>query len=198
MGRNGIRLLAIPVAAAAAITAGVVAASPAMADVTDTGGTATVTVPFAYIAQLAKGGAVEIPQSPATTSADTTNQVVNVGLPVTGGNADASVIFGTLELGGSVKIATRHGCVTLTNIVYSIDDQAIEATPSGSSTPVPLLDLGGSIVASISGTTQSVTASELDVDSAGAAYLDSALRTSAFVAGDNAGSFSATWTVAAS
>jgi hypothetical protein len=196
--RSVARLLTIPAAAAVATGTALAAASPAFADVTDTGGSATVTEPFSYIAQLAKAGAVQVPLPPAMASVDTTNKVVNTTFPVTGGNADATTLSGTLNLGGSLKVITRKGRVTLTNVTYSMDSETINATPAGSSTPIALLDLGGAIVVTPNGTSQSVTASELDVDPAGAAYLDSALHTSAFVAGQNAGSFSASWTVSGS
>jgi hypothetical protein len=196
--RSVARLLTIPAAAAVATGTFLAAASPAFADVTDTGGSATITQPFSYIAQLDNAGVGQKAISPATKLVDKTNKVVNFTFPVTGGNADASKLGGTLNLGGSVKVESPKGSVTLTNVTYSMDSETISATPAGSSTPIALLDLGGAIVVNPNGTSQSVTASELDVDPAGAAYLDSALHTSAFVAGQNAGSFSASWTVSGS
>ena len=182
------------------------AASPAFAQVvTDTGGTAAVTVPFSYIAQLAKAGVVEVPLPPATVTVDKSAQTVTTTFPVTGGNADVGTLSGVVEVGGTLKIFSRCGKhirrVTLTDIAVSIDATAIVATPKGSTTQLPLLDIGGDVV--ITGTTpgstsQSLTASELTVDPVGAAYLNSALHTNAFQAGAVAGSLDAAWTVSVS
>jgi len=47
----------------------------------------------------------------------------------------------------------------------------------------------------VNGTTETYTASELTLDAAGAAYLNSALDTNAFVSGTDIGSLSATWVI---
>ncbi len=52
MRRSLTRFLAIPVAAAASSRAWAFAATPALADVTGTGGSATLSVPLSYLAQL--------------------------------------------------------------------------------------------------------------------------------------------------
>jgi hypothetical protein len=197
------RFLAIPVAAAGITSATVLAASPAFADVADSGGSAAVTEPFSYIAKLAKGGVVEVPLPPAKVKVDKTAQTVTTTFPGNGGNANTSTISGVLNLSGTVKVVSKSGhIVTLTNVQLSLDDGAIEATPKGSTTPVILLDLTNltlDVTPNPDGTsTDTATASDLLVDPAGAAYLDSALHTSAFVAGDDAGSLSATWTTSGS
>jgi hypothetical protein len=200
------KFLAIPVAAAGITSATVFAASPAFADVADSGGSAAVTEPFSYIAKLAKGGVAEVPLPPATVTVDKTAQTVTTTFPGNGGNANTATISGALNLSGTIKVisVSRHGVhvLTLTNVQLSLDDGAIEATPKGSTTPVILLDLTNLTVDATpnpDGTsTDTATASDLLVDPAGAAYLDSALHTSAFVAGDDAGSLSATWTTSGS
>jgi hypothetical protein len=196
------RVLAGASVAAGVASVAVFAATPAFAQViTDTGGTAAVTEPFSYIAQLAKAGVVEVPLPPATVSVDKSAQTVTTTFPVTGGNADTGTVSGALDVGGTLKVFSVHGkhfyCVTLTDIQVSIDDTAILATPKGSTTQVALLDIGGNIDIT-QGTDQSLTASELTVDPAGAAYLDKALHTQAFVAGADAGSLDAAWTVSSS
>jgi hypothetical protein len=198
--RSLVRFLAIPVAAAGLTSTAVLAASPAFADVTDTGGSAAITEPFSYIAHLAKAGVVEVPLPPAKISVDKTAQTVTTTFPGAGGNADATTFSGALNLGGTVKILSIRGkIVTLTNLQLSLDSSAIVATPKGSTTPVTLLDLSGGVTVTVTpnpdGTnTEAVAATDLTVDPAGAAYLDTALHATAFQAGDDVGSLSATWT----
>jgi hypothetical protein len=198
--------MAIPVAAAGITSGAVFAASPAFADVADSGGSAAITEPFSYIDHLRDAGVHLRVLPPATTSVDKTAKTVTETFPGNGGNANASTISGALNLSGTIKITSgredhRHR-VVLTNVQLSLDDGAIEATPAGSTTPVILLDLTNltvDVTANPDGTsTDTATATDLLVDPAGAAYLDTALHTSAFVAGDDAGSLSATWTTSGS
>jgi hypothetical protein len=200
--RSLARVLAGVSVAAGVSSVAVFAASPAFAQVvTDTGGTVAVTEPFSYIAQLAKAGVAEVPLPPATVSVDKSAQTVTTTFPVTGGNADTGTVSGALNVGGTLKIFSIQGkhCyhVTLTHIQLSIDSEAIMGTPRGTKTPVALLDIGGNVVIT-QGTDQSLTASELTVDPAGAAYLDSALHTKAFQSGADAGSLDAAWTTSTS
>jgi hypothetical protein len=200
--RSLARMLALPAVAAGVTSAAVFAASPAFAQtVTDTGGTAAVTEPFSYIAQLAKAGVAEVPLPPATVTVDKSAQTVTATFPVTGGNADTGTLSGALDVGGTLKVVSLQGkhlyTVTLTDIQVSIDAQAILATPEGKKNPVALLDFGGNIVVT-QGTDQSLTASELTVDPAGATYLDKALHTTAFQSGADAGSLDAAWTTSTS
>jgi hypothetical protein len=200
--RSLARVVAVPVVAAGIAGTAVFAAAPAFAQtITDTGGSAAVTEPFSYIGQLAKAHVVEVPLPPAKVSVDKPTQTVTTTFPVTGGNADTTTLSGALDVGGTLKIFSFQGRhlyhVTLTDIQVSLDADAILATPKGSTTPVALLDIGGDVVFSGSPTTgtETLTADDLSVDPAGAAYLDSALHTTAFQAGDDAGSLSATWTL---
>lgn len=193
MRRSIARALAVPVAAAG-ILAGVAVAAPSAFAQTDTGGTVTVTVPLSYIVQLAKAGVVEFPVPLSELSADTSDQTVTVTFTVTGGDADVRTFFGSADLSGKLVIADAKGrVVTLGGLDLNLENGDIEGTPAGSSASVPLLDAGGDITFSPGTTSQSYDASELTVDPAGAAYLNSALRTSAFAAGQNVGSMAATW-----
>jgi hypothetical protein len=204
MRRSVVRSLALPVAAAGVVSLGVFAAAPAFAQtITDTGGTAAVTEPYSYIAQLAKQGVVEIPFGKGVSvTNDPTTKTVTTTFPVTGGNADTTTLSGALNLGGSLVIVHaakwhRTRCAVLTDIAVSLDADAIVATPKGSTTQVPLLDIGGDIVVSGSPSTgtETLTSDDLSVDPAGAAYLNKTLNTRAFVAGETAGTLSATWTL---
>jgi hypothetical protein len=193
MRRSLARFLAVPVVAAGAL-AGVAVAAPSAFASTDTGGTVTVTIPLSFIGQLAKAGVVEFPVPLSEASIDKTDQTATVTFPVTGGDGDIRAFFGSVDLGGKLVIASAKGkVVTLGSLDLNLENGDIEAVPAGSGTPVPLLDWAGSLTDNPGTTSQGINTSELTVDPAGAAYLNSALRTSAFTAGQNAGSMAATW-----
>jgi hypothetical protein len=199
------RVLGVPVAAVGIVAGAAVAAPAAHAQTVniDTSGTVAITVPLSYVAQLAEAGVVEFPVPLSELSVDTSNETATVTFTVTGGDADVNVTFGQVDLSGSVDVADANGhAVSLGGLELDVANGQVDATPAGSSTPVVLLDLGGSVVSS---STPSSTnplassdvydASELTVDPAGAAYLDSALHTSAFQAGQDVGSIAASWDV---
>jgi hypothetical protein len=192
MKRSLARILAIPVLSVG-VLAGVTVAAPAAFASTDTGGTVTVTVPLSYLKQLAKAGVTAFPVPLSEASVNTTNQTATVTFTVTGGNGDVRTFFGSVDLSGSIDVVSSDGSkVSLGSLELNLRSGYIEGTPSGSSTPVPLFDTHG-ITFTPGTTVQSFNASELTVDPAGADYLDSALGTSAFAAGQNVGSLAATW-----
>jgi len=203
--RSLARALAVPVAAVGIVAGAALAAPAAHAQTVsiDTSGTVTVTVPLSYIEQLAKAGIVEFPVPLSELSVDAASQTATVTFSVSGGDADVSVFYGSLDLSGSVDIADANGnLLTLDGLQLNVATGQVEATPAGSGTPVVLLDLGGSV--SFSSTVSSTNSnaysdvydsSELIVDSAGASYLDSALHTKAFAAGQDVGSMAASWSV---
>jgi hypothetical protein len=203
--RSLARVLGVPVAAAGIVAGAVVAAPAAHAQTVniDTSGTVAITVPLSYVVQLAKAGVVEFPVPLSELSVDTSNETATVTFSVTGGDADVNVTFGELDLSGSVDVADVNGhAVSLGGLELDVANGQIDATPAGSSTPVVLLDLGGNVVSSSTASSTNplassdvYDASELTVDPAGAAYLDSALHTSAFQAGQDVGSMSASWDV---
>jgi hypothetical protein len=203
--RSLARVLGVPVAAVGIVAGAAVAAPAAHAQTVniDTSGTVAITVPFSYVLQLAEAGVVEFPVPLSELSVDTSNETATVTFTVTGGDADVNVTFGQLDLSGSVDVADANGhAVSLSGLELDVANGQVDATPPGSSTPVVLLDLGGSVVsASTPSSTNPLAssdvyeASELTVDPAGAAYLDSALHTSAFQAGQDVGSISASWDV---
>jgi hypothetical protein len=197
MRRSWARFLAVPTVAVG-IAAGVTVAAPAAFAQSDTSGTVAVTVPFSYIAQLAKAGVVVFPVPLSELSVDKSAQTVTITFNVTGGNGDVSVFFGQVNLSGTLTFAAINGRhVTVSGLDLNLANGDIEGTPAGSSTPVPLLDLNGNISDSVNGTSETYGASELDVDPAGAAYLNNALHRTAFTAGQNTGgSLAASWTFA--
>ena len=204
--RSLARFLALPVVAAG-IVAGAAIVAPAAAEAQtvnlDTSGTVTVTVPLSYVEQLAKAGIVEFPVPLSELSVSTANETATVTFSVTGGDADISVFAGQVDLSGFVDVADAKGkLVSLSGLQLDVSNGQIDATPAGSSTPVVLLDLGGSVsftstqsTTNASAFTDTYDSSELTVDPAGASYLDSALHTSAFQSGQAVGSMAATWSL---
>jgi hypothetical protein len=204
MRRSWARLLTVP-AVAIGITVGVTVAAPAAFAQTDSAGTVAVTLPFSYIAQLAKAGVAVVPVPLSELSVNKSAQTVTITFTVTGGDGDIGTFSGQVDLSGKLVAAAvgRHRLhvATLGGLDLNLVTGDIDGTPKGSSTSVPLLDLAGNIAFSDTsnpaGTAyaQTYSASDLTVDPAGAAYLDSALHTSAFVANaDTGGSMTASWT----
>jgi hypothetical protein len=188
------RALAVP-AVAVGVASGIAVAAPVAHAQTDTGGTVAITLPLSYIAQLAKAGVVEFPVPLSELSVSTQDKTATVTFAVTGGDADVSVFVGSLDLSGSVDIADANGhLLTLGGLQLDVGTSSIVATPAGGGTPVTLLDLGGDVTFGLN-SPQTYTASEMLVDPTGAAYLNSALHTSAFQAGQDVGSLSASWTL---
>ncbi|HEY3631273.1 MAG TPA: hypothetical protein VGL21_10265 [Jatrophihabitantaceae bacterium] len=193
MNRTAIRTLTVSAAVIGAAAALVAGAASASADAT--GGTSTITVPVATEVAQAQAGIVEIPLSPAQTSYNSVTQSVDETFTVTGGDARISVFVGHLEHSGGLLIVDykTKKSVQLTNIVFDLINDQISAVPSGGTDPVVFFDARGSHVSQRTGTTDSFSASDLQVDAAGAAYLNGALGTSYFVAGQSAGSYAASW-----
>jgi hypothetical protein len=191
--RSIARFLAIPVAAVG-VMAGAAVAAPAAFAQTDTGGTVTVTVPLSYVLQLAEAGVVSFPVPLSELSVDFSTETATITFNVTGGDGDVNIFYGSVDLSGTLDIADANGnVVSVGGLDLNLENGDIEGTPAGSSTSVPLLDVNGNITYVTGTTSQSYDASELTVDPAGAAYLNSALHTSAFVAGQDVGSLAATW-----
>jgi outer membrane usher protein FimD/PapC len=203
--RSLAKVLAAPVAAVG-IAAGFAAAAPSAyaQTISDTGGSVSITVPLSFVAQLAKAGIVEFPVPVSDLSVNTSNETATATFTVTGGDGNVGLLYGTVDLSGSVDVVGVHGhlnLVTLGSLQLDVLNGQFDATPAGSSTPVVLLDLKGnttSVTAGTSSSTDVYDSSDLVVDSAGAAYLDSALGTSAFQAGQQVGTLSSSWTVVTS
>jgi hypothetical protein len=199
--RSLARVLAAPVVAVGAVAGFAVAAPSASAQSAniDTGGTVSITVPLSFVEQLAKAGIVEFPVPLSDLSVNTSNKTATATFTVTGGDADVSIFYGSLDLSGSVDVGDVNGnLLTLGGLQLDVLNGQLDATPAGSSTPVVLLDLEANtsgVTPGTGSTTDVYDSSDLVIDSAGAAYLDSALDTSAFQAGQQVGTLSSTWTV---
>ncbi|HEY3717304.1 MAG TPA: hypothetical protein VGL39_22500 [Jatrophihabitantaceae bacterium] len=181
-------------AVALGVTAFVAGAPAASADPV-TGGASTITVPVGTEVALAKAGIVEIPLSPASAGYDDAAQTVTETFPVTGGTARVSTLTGHLDhSGGLLVVNYKTGkSVQLGSLVFDLFRDQLTAVPSGASAPVALFDARGTRSVHRDGDNNSFSATDLQVDAAGAAYLDDALGTSYFVAGQSAGSFAANW-----
>jgi hypothetical protein len=203
MRRSWARLLAVP-AVAIGITAGAAIVAPAAFAQTDSAGTVTVTVPLSYVAQLAKAGVIVVPVPLSELSVNSANQTATITFTVTGGDGDVGTFSGQVDLSGKLHYTAVSGHRVNTVPVRGLDlnlvNADIEGTPAGRSTPVALLDLNGSIAFNVTENAdntyaESISASDLTVDPDGAAYLDRALHTKAFVANqDTGGSMAASWT----
>jgi len=191
------RILAASAIGGAGVAALVIgSAGVASADTVVTGGTTTISVPAATAAAAVRAGIVATLTDPATATYNQQTSAIDAAFPVTGGTADVKTFTGTLEHGGSVVFANynKNKKVTITNLTLDFVTNQISGVLSGSTTPVTLFDLGGQGSSSVSGQTQTYSASEFDVDPGGATALDTALKTSYFTAGQNLGSFTTTFT----
>jgi hypothetical protein len=186
------RAVALPAAALGAVALVGMGAGAAHAAVA--GGSVTLTINGSFIEQLAKAGVIVVPQNEASVTFTPGTDTVAITYTATGGTASLVSFSGVVDYSGSLLGFSCHGkTVTLSSLLFDLTDTVFDgATPTSGETP--LLDLAGSQNNNIDGATQTYDSSELTIDSAGAQLLDSALGTSAFVAGTDVGGFAATWT----
>ena len=188
------RFLALPVAALGAVALTGIVAGTASAT-TDLSGSVTLTVNASFITALASHGIVFVPNGYSSISY--ADGAVAVTYAATGGDADISTFAGTISYSGGIcGFDLKNGKhVELSSLLFDLGDTQFDGQSSTSGGEVPLLDLAGTQAANINGTTETYSASELTIDQAGADYLNSALGTTAFTAGENVGSFGATWVI---
>lgn len=186
-------------AAVIALTAG--SAAPALADTTDTGGSATVTFWNTFLLPTFRSGILVSPVTPGTSTFNGHRETAT--WPVTGGDAEITKLFGTENLGGGlIFINTSSGAsAVLTNLGLSLDNGQIIGTPAGSTKPVALVDVAGDLSEDSSAgppATETFKCSNLRLDAAGAKFLNKALGTTVFKKGENVGKFATTWDVTTS
>lgn len=187
------RAAAVSTAALGAIALVGAGASAAHAAVAS--GSVTLTVSSSFISQMVHAGVILVPQNAASVTYNSDGSVTIV-YTATGGDANLQNFAGTISYAGSILGFSLNGrTVNLGGLLFDLTDAQFDGqtTTSGET---PLVDLGGALSASISGSTQNFGATSTQIDAAGAALLDSALHTSVFTAGQSVGSFAATWTVA--
>jgi hypothetical protein len=173
--------LAAAVATVAALAVTGATAGPALADATDGTGTATITFSTSFLAHLAKYGIIAIPEYPAASS--DTGGADAYTYPVTGGTGTDTNYTGIVNLGGALTLldATTGKTIELTSLALDYFNGDVTGVPTGSTTPINLFTLAGDFSTNnVAGTppapsTETFSASQLDVASWGAAYLNNHL-----------------------
>lgn len=180
---------AIGALALVGVSAGIANAS------TITSGTGTFTVADTYLSQLHSQDISGQATGAQSVTCDQTNTTVVYS--ATGGDANLNNSAGSVLYSGGITVKNRQNGkqVQFGNLRFDMFNGQIDATPTSGS-EVALLDVGGTVSGQVNGSTQTFSASKLVVDAAGATYLDTALGTTAFHAGDLIGSFTTTYTVA--
>ncbi|MEU6972081.1 hypothetical protein AB0A71_31045, partial [Kitasatospora aureofaciens] len=185
MARIGARLAATGAAVVLGITglSGAAVADGTVAATTAPTGSAVITVDQQFLAGAGLNGIVVIPL-PAATAADT-DDVLTTTFPVTGGVANIPAFNGHVQFGGGLLFVNLDNGknVAFGQLDFGVRAWNISAVPTGGTTPVALLDPRGYTQRGVTGTTQTLSASSLQVDAAGAQYLDSALGTTYFTGG---------------
>jgi len=197
MGRWS-RLAALGVGVASAIAIATTTTGSALADTTDTGGTASISMAGSYSLSLAKAGVIVF--ASGTASESWNSGIVAYNLTVTGGNGEIANFFGSVDLGGHLRVvnAKNGKAVILSSLSFSFDTGIISARPLGGTARVALADVGGDLSTDSSPgppATETFSCDGLTLDSAAAKYLDSKLGTTAFKAGAALGGFTTTYTV---
>ena len=187
------RALTLPVAALSALALTGVMAGTANAT-TVSSGSVTLSVNASFLEALAGHGVAFVPNGYSSISY--ANGQVAVTYAATGGDANIGTFSGTISYSGGICGFDLKGkSVELGTLLFDLGDTQFDGQSSTSGGEVPLVDLAGTQAGNISGSTETYTASDLTLDAAGAAYLNSALGTSAFASGQDVGSFSATWAI---
>lgn len=188
------RVIAASIAVAGAVALAVSGATAANA-VTIASGTGTLTINDSYLVNLAKQGIVVVPTGTRSLAFNGPAKTVTITYAATGGDADVNSFSGEVDFDGGLTFlnALNGKHVSLGLLDFNLLFNSFEGTTADGTTTTAVLDAGGSRVATISGTTQTFTASSLTVDSAGASFLDSTLATTAFTGGAAVGSFATSY-----
>ncbi|MFI9270124.1 hypothetical protein ACIGXM_05340 [Kitasatospora sp. NPDC052896] len=198
--RSRLAVSAVVIAAALAVPGlggTALAAAPASTAGTTTAPTGSLVLQEdgAFLQQSLSAGIVAI-ALPGATTGYSSSTGFSASFPVTGGSADVPGYYGNIQVGGNLLlVSARTGrTVVFTKLAFSVDNWAITGVPLGGTTPVNLLDPVGNTNIAVSGKTQTMQASDLEVDPQGAQYADAQLNTSFLVAGQHAGTASLTFT----
>ncbi|GAA1268501.1 hypothetical protein GCM10009665_66430 [Kitasatospora nipponensis] len=197
MARISIRIAVTAVAAAAlAVTA---LGDTALASTTSTApaGSLVIQEDTTFLQQSAQNGIIAIALPNATPGFSTTSGF-SASFPVTGGSANLGGYYGNIQVGGGLLLVNlKTGrTVIFNNLAFSADNWAITGVPLGESAPVNLLDPAGNNVVTKTGATQNLTADDLEIDPAGASYVDTKLATTFFQGGQHTGTLALTFTPA--
>ncbi len=186
--------VAMTVAAAAALAfTGLSDVATAATTTTAPTGSVVVQEDNTFLQKSAAAGIIAV-ALPSATVAYNSASGFSATFPVTAGSVSLSGYYGNVQLGGSLLLVNvkTGSTVVFNNLAFSADNWAITGVPLGGTTPVNLLDPASSTITN--GATQSLQSPDLQVDADGAQYLDTALKTTYFVAGQHTGTLSLTFT----
>ena len=191
------RFMALPVATAGAVALVLAGSGAAHASMFENG-SVSITLSDSFLNQLANHGFHVTPQGYSSLTHDSTNHTETITFAATAGDASLNNGAGSLSLSGDIII--KHWChtVKLSSLMFNLTGASVDGSTTTSGDQ-QLLDLAGSVGGSVTpnadgSNTQVVTSDNLDIDTNGAAFLNTALHSRQFIAGQNVGSFSATWT----
>ncbi|MFJ9951492.1 hypothetical protein [Kitasatospora sp. NPDC091207] len=196
MSRTRARFAATGTAVVLAVTglSGAAVADTAPASTPSTG-SAVVNSSTTFLKDSALNGIVVIPLPTASPSYDSTTGI-STTFPVTGGSANLPSYYGDIDLGGGllfINLFTGKSA-TFKQLHFNVGTWQITGVAVGTTTPVALLDPAGDSEVTRTGTLQTLSASDLQLDAAGAQYLDTKLNTSFFTGGQSVGSFALKFT----
>lgn len=190
------RIASVSVAASAALALGLALSGSATA-ATAASGSAVVSESSSFFQTAAAQGVYVTPLPSATGSYSSANGLVGT-FPITAGTGSLYTATAELQLGGGLLLVdVKTGrAAAFTKIAFDAYNDEITGVPVGGTTVVPLLDPSGDLEVEAPTATQTFTASDLDVDPAGASYLNAHLNTTFFTAGQSVGSLAVTYTPA--
>lgn len=189
------------------ITATAVALSSsavAFADTTDTGGSATVTIPRADLVALGKLGVMILPGAPATGSyvqgPSNFKSFENITTPVTGGTGEVSNFSGIVQMGGSlVLVNTAHSqTVTITGLQLNFFTGALQGIINGAPHHTTIAWVSGTLSSSSGGGSETFSCTQLITAGTGVSAINAALGAKVLIKGIDLGAFTTTYTVTTS
>jgi hypothetical protein len=156
-------------------------------------GSGTITVSGTYLAKLAHSFVIPVPSGAESYTLDPNAKTISAVFAATGGDADLNNFAGTVTYSGGLTFVNviNGRQAKLSALTFDLFNDQVDATAGGST--VAVWDTIGDRTAVINPTTQTFTASDLAISTDGAAYLDSALGTTVFHAGDQFGGFATTY-----
>jgi hypothetical protein len=189
-----LRLLVLPLAVAGTATAVIATAGTASAAGGIVSGTGTVTFLKSFTSQLRHAGiGLDVE---GETSLVHNSGYKAVTFAATGGDADVNALAGNVNYSGSIEFENWYNGkdVVFSALTFDVFNAQFDGTSSVDGTQQPLFDPAGNITTSEVGPAQSYNTDGLQLDAAGASYLDTALHTTVFAAGESIGSFSTAYT----
>lgn len=194
--KSRLTVLGASVVAAAAVA--ISASGPALANTTDTGGTAAISVPRAIVVGLAKSTIITLAGHPG--SASYAKGVQTYTLPVTGGTGEVSNFTGIVDYGGRLIIINSSAghTVTITNLELNFFTGALTGKLPGMTTQTALAYVGGDMSTSSDPgppPTETFTADQLHLSGKAATALNADLHTTVFIRGADIGGITTTFDV---